>query len=145
MTTHKKERKVRHRPSVVNDHQAYLHNLMAELDRAAISLRLGESLKLAGITQQEMADLLQLHKRSIEDYTSPRISTIPLDRLDEWARITRTTKEWLLHGDEAKLASPEEVQALREAVAQLQGDVQEMLEILRLHHPEDPATATGPH
>lgn len=73
MTTHKKERKVRHRPSVVNDHQAYLHNLMAELDRAAISLRLGESLKLA---------------------------------------------------------SPEEVQALREAVAQLQGDVQEMLEIL---------------
>jgi predicted XRE-type DNA-binding protein len=91
---------VRHKPSVVHDHQGYLHSLMAELDRAAISLRLGESLKTAGITQQEMADLLHVHKRSVEDYTSPRITTIPFDRLDEWARLAGTSKEWLLHGDQ---------------------------------------------
>jgi transcriptional regulator with XRE-family HTH domain len=131
VTVERKERKVRHRPSVVTDHQAYLHSLMAELDRASISLRLGQSLTEAGITQQEMADLLHVHKRSVEDYVSPKIGTIPFDRLDEWAKATGTTKEWLLHGAEAGIASPEEVRALHEAVEQLQADVEEILRLLR--------------
>jgi transcriptional regulator with XRE-family HTH domain len=130
VTLERKERKVRHRPSVVTDHQAYLHSLMAELDRAAISLRLGQALQEAGITQQEMAELLHVHKRSVEDYVSPKITTVPFDRLDEWARIARTTKEWLLHGDQPEPATVEEIRQLRSDVAELRAQVERVLELL---------------
>src|SRR5207244_334826 len=101
----RKTRKVRHRPSVVSDHQAYLDELMAQINRAAISQRLGEALKTAGLSQREMGDLLHVHQRSIEDYVSPKKPVVPFDRLDEWASHTRTTVEWLLHGDEAPSAA----------------------------------------
>lgn len=83
------------------DSAAYLATLMAELDRAAISLRLAESREQAGLTQEEMADLLGIHFRSVQNYESPKKDRIPWDKLDEWARITGVTKEWLLHGREA--------------------------------------------
>lgn len=77
---------------------------MAELDRAAISVRLAESREQAGLTQEEMAEVLQrngtpLHWRTVQNYESPKIDRVPWDLLDQWARITGTTKEWLLHGD----------------------------------------------
>lgn len=83
------------------DSAGYLAALMAELDRAAISLRLAESREQAGLTQDEMADLLGIHFRSIQNYESPKVDRIPWDKLDEWGRVTATTKEWILHGIEA--------------------------------------------
>lgn len=121
---------------MVNDHQAYLHELMAELDRAAISLRLRESLQTAGIRQHEMADLLHVHKRSIEDYVSPKVATVPFDRLDEWAKITGATKEWLLHGEEAVLPA--------EAIASLQSDVAELREMVERILEQLPGQASPP-
>lgn len=78
---------------------SYLERLMGELDRASIALRLAEARERAGLTQEELGDLLHVHWRTIQNYESPRIDRIPWDRLDEWGRITDTTKEWLLHGD----------------------------------------------
>lgn len=80
------------------DSASYLAALMAELDRAAISLRLAESREQAGLTQEELADLLDLHFRSVQNYESPKVDRIPWDKLDEWAKVTATTKEWILHG-----------------------------------------------
>jgi transcriptional regulator with XRE-family HTH domain len=77
----------------------YLARLMAELDRAAISTRLGESREQAGLTQPEIADVLHVHWRTVQNWESPRDSAVPWDRLDEWAQITGRPKEWLLHGD----------------------------------------------
>jgi transcriptional regulator with XRE-family HTH domain len=84
--------------------------LMPELDRAAITARLRRSREEAGLTQHELAELLEVHFRSIQNYESPKQRQVPFDRLDEWARITGRTKEWLLHGDEplVGLASAEE-------------------------------------
>lgn len=78
----------------------YLTQLMAELDRAAISRRLAQSREDVGLTQPEMAELLVVHFRSVQNYESPKRLVVPFDRLEEWARITGRTKEWLLHGDE---------------------------------------------
>jgi transcriptional regulator with XRE-family HTH domain len=74
---------------------------MAELNKAKISQRLQASRKDAGLTQQQMADLLHVHKRSVEDYESARNGTVPFDRISEWATLTGTSSEWLLHGIEA--------------------------------------------
>ena len=73
---------------------------MAELDRAAISLRIAEARdKRAGLTQPEIAEILSVHWRTIQDWESPKNSTVPWDRLGEIAEATGVTKEWLLHGE----------------------------------------------
>lgn len=94
---------------------------MSELETAAISRRLQDARKQAGLTQQEMADLLVVHKRSVEDYESPRKDVIPYDRLNEWARLTKTTAEWLLHGIEpGEAATPGQVRDLDARLARVE-------------------------
>lgn len=80
---------------------------MAELDRAAISVRLAEAREQAGLSQAELGDLLHLHFRSIQNYESPKVDRIPWDKLDEWGQITGRTKEWLLHGSDDAVSSSE--------------------------------------
>ena len=76
---------------------------MAELDRAAISLRIAEARdKRAGLTQPELADIIGVHWRTVQDWESPKNPTVPWDRLGEIAEATGLTKEWLLHGDPPK-------------------------------------------
>jgi len=85
---------------------AYVARLMAELDRAAISLRIAEARKQrAGLTQPELAELLEppVHWRTVQEWEAPN-GTVPWDRLDQIGRITGVTKEWLLHG-EAQVAA----------------------------------------
>jgi transcriptional regulator with XRE-family HTH domain len=79
---------------------------MGKLERAAISVRLGETREEAGLTQPEMAELLRqegepLHFRTVQNYESPKNDRVPWDLLDQWAEITGTTLEWLLHGKTA--------------------------------------------
>lgn len=83
---------------------------MAELDRAAISVRLGQSRQQAGLTQEEIADLFEVHWRTVQNWESPKNDAIPWRNLDEWASTTGVSKEWLLHG---------ETQPLTGAAAQL--------------------------
>lgn len=104
----------------------YVAALMAELDKAAISERLQRARRDAGLTQQEMADAMHLHKRSVEDYESVKNATVPFDRLDEWARICGTSKEWLLHGRDLQEPVPETQGDLAALRAEVQ-DVQEQL------------------
>lgn len=142
MTTKTKSRKVRH-SSPVDGPRAYLLDLMAELDRAAISLRLGESLKTAGIKQPEMADLLHVHKSAVEQYVSPKVKTVPFDRLDEWAKLTGTTKEWLLHGPPAE--TPIKLSEVLAAVEKNQALLREVLgRIAALEATQPAATAPPP-
>jgi transcriptional regulator with XRE-family HTH domain len=124
--------------------RAYLLDLMAELDRAAISLRLGESLKAAGIKQPEMAELLRVHKSAVEQYVSPKVKTIPFDRLEEWGKLTGTTKEWLLHGDPL---SPDQLVVLAERVEEVLAAVQELRSLVgplvEAQRKEQPDTPRG--
>lgn len=88
---------------------AYVARLMAELDRAAISLRIAEARKQrAGLTQPELSELLEppVHWRTVQEWESPENGTVPWDRLDQIARITGVSKEWLLHGAEQASGAP---------------------------------------
>jgi transcriptional regulator with XRE-family HTH domain len=99
---------------------------MAELDRAAISLRIAEAREQAGLTQPELADLLEVHWRTVQEWESPRKDVVPWKRLDEIARAAGVTRDWLLHGD-APRESPdrvlEELSVVKEEVAALRGEV----------------------
>lgn len=91
-----------------------MSQLMSEIDRAAISLRLAQARAEVGLTQSEMAELLTAHLRSIQNYESPKVHVIPFDRLEQWGQITGRTKEWLLHGDAPQIVADDRLAALEE-------------------------------
>lgn len=110
---------------------AYVARLMTELDRAAISKRLQSSRKRAGLKQHEMADLLQVHVRSVQDWESVSKDTVPYDRIDEWATSTGTTKAWLLHGDEI-VENGDRLARIEGRLESLAGGMAELLDEMRL-------------
>jgi len=84
----------------------YVATLMAELERAAIAQRIANAREQAGLSQPELADLVHVHFRTIQDWESTKKQTTPWDRLDEIARVTGVTKEWLLHGSRREAEPP---------------------------------------
>lgn len=103
---------------------------MNELDRAAISARLKEARERSGLTQSEMADILHVHERSVQDYESVNKTTVPFDRLDEWATATGVTKAWLLQGDEIVDAG-ERLARIEGRLAELADGMTDLLDEMR--------------
>lgn len=95
---------------------AYLGKLMAELDRASICGRIAQAREQAGLTQPELGEALDppVHFRTVQTWESLKQPRVPWDRLDQIARITGVTKEWLLHGEPAASTSPGGNHDLRE-------------------------------
>lgn len=92
-----------------------------------ICARIKEARIEAGMTQDEMADLLGMGMRGYQNYESIRV---PFRRLDEIAKLTGTTQEWLLRGDdpaEASNPSQLEIAELRQDVRDLRASVEELL------------------
>jgi transcriptional regulator with XRE-family HTH domain len=103
---------------------------MPELDRVAISRRLAQARKQAGLTQRELGDAMQLHFRSVQNYESWKDDRIPFARLDEWAKVTGTSKEWLLHGEQPLLTSAERLDAIEDELRRLTGEMEKVSELL---------------
>jgi DNA-binding transcriptional regulator YiaG len=125
--------------------RAYLERLMGELDRAAICQRIGQAREEAGLTQPELADLLQppVHWRTIQTWESVRSPRVPWDRLDEIARITGRSRDWLLHGDETVSATA--VERLEAAAEVLAAEVARLAAIAdRLEGQAPPQAAAAP-
>lgn len=70
-------------------------DLMAKLREAEIRVRLREAREEAGLSRDKMADLLTVHRKSIENYEKERV---PWGLMNVWAEATGTSVEWLLHG-----------------------------------------------
>ena len=71
----------------------YVAALMAELSRAAIAQRIARARKQSGLTQNELADLMHVHYRTVQDWESPKKDATPWDRLDELAAVTGDQSE----------------------------------------------------
>ena len=66
------------------------------MNKTALSKRIREVIKKRGMTQQDLASLLQISQPAISLYLRGRIP--PADILYKIARIGETTVEWLLTG-----------------------------------------------
>lgn len=86
--------------------ESYVAHLMAELNHTEICHRIAVARKQTGLGQKDFAELLAppMSYRTIQTWESVKDPVVPWDRLDEIARLTRVTKEWLLHGDERVMA-----------------------------------------
>lgn len=67
-----------------------------EREEKEICARIKEARKEAGFTQQQMADLLNVEKRTYQLYEATRV---PFRRLEEIGKLTGRPREWLLYGD----------------------------------------------
>lgn len=83
---------------------------MRELAGREIGARIAAARKQAGaMTQDELADLLGVTMRSVQNYESG--DTIPWRHFKRLEEIFQCPLEWFLHGDEAA-KSPSDVDAL---------------------------------
>lgn len=75
------------------------------LDRPGISRRIREARDRAGLTREELSEILKCHIRSVDGWENPRQHTLPFDRMADIAEITGVSVGWLMQGDEG----PEQV------------------------------------
>jgi transcriptional regulator with XRE-family HTH domain len=73
-----------------------VRDLVAELEARDISARIQRARKEAGLTQEQLADLLEVIPRSVQNYESGRV---PWNKINAIGKITGKSPEWLLHGD----------------------------------------------
>lgn len=93
--------------------------LLMELEPEKIRARLRQARKETGLSQQELAELLNVHKRTIENYENVRV---PWDHMNEYAKVTNRPVEWFLYGEMA-LPPEGELAALVETVDVLTGEL----------------------
>lgn len=118
-----------HREGSTFSSARYLASLMAELDRAAISTRIREARKQAGFrNRNDIADLLHVHPRTIEDWENAKHQNVPWDRLDEIARVTGVSREWLLHGEPEE--AEDELMAIRSQLQAIEDDARETQDLI---------------
>lgn len=82
-----------------------------------------------------LADVMQVHWRTIEDWENPKHANVPWDRMEELSGVLNVQKMWLLHGEpevEAdELASIAlRLEALEAAVTESLGLTRRALELL---------------
>ena len=75
---------------------------MEQFAAEEIGKRIAEARKLAnGMTQETLADLIGVSKRSVQDYEAG--VTIPWKHLKAISKVTRHPVDWFLYGDEDQL------------------------------------------
>lgn len=90
-----------------------------------ICARIKEARNRAGLTQQEMADLLDLTLRGYQNY---EVERVPFRRLGEIARLTGVEESWLLYGGGAR-AQGEMVEAVATMIDLLRSIDQHLVRI----------------
>jgi transcriptional regulator with XRE-family HTH domain len=72
-------------------------DLMAELQKHEITERIRQARLGAGLTQPEMADLLDVAMRTYQNYEKNRVPWALMGRISD---ITGRSLRWLLHGED---------------------------------------------
>lgn len=104
--------------------------LVQQFAQKEIGARIAQARKEqgAGMTQEQLAELLNVSSRSVQDYEAGL--TIPWKHFQRLEEIFKTPMSWFLHGEEP--ASKEnELAALREELGVVRAMLEEILELER--------------
>jgi transcriptional regulator with XRE-family HTH domain len=95
--------------------------LVSQIDPAAIQARIKQARREKGLTQQELAELIERHKRTVENYENVRVPDWP--ELTKIARVLDKPIEWFLHGDREEEGDVKaQLHALVEGLAEVRTD-----------------------
>lgn len=94
---------------------------LPELDQDQIATRIRDAMRVAGVTNVQLAEIMEVHRNTVYLWIRRDSPIIPWSRMGELAGVLGTTKEWLLHGGDLPLppAARTEIAELRAAVEQL--------------------------
>jgi transcriptional regulator with XRE-family HTH domain len=112
---------------------------IAELEHKGIAGRIKQARNEKGLTQEQMANLLDVKQRTYQNYESATKPRIPWERMNDIGRITRKKVEWLLHGEAPDLISAMNgsiPKAIQDQLVELDRKLDEVLK--RLPRPEQP-------
>lgn len=79
---------------------------MAEQNLIIMMERLKQRRKELGYSFQDLANLTQMSKSTLQRYETGGIKNIPLSRLDALSQALETSREWLMGWDEKKEPFP---------------------------------------
>lgn len=100
-------------------------DLMARLDLALVGQRIREARRGLELTQDDLAEVVGVHKRTIENWE--RGKTKPFDRIEDLADALGVSILWLLHGIDPATPQPSDAgAALREMVEETQQELAEL-------------------
>lgn len=108
--------------------------LLSQLESQEIGQRLAKARREAGMTQEEVADLVGVSTRSWQGYEAGDV--VPYRHFKNLAGILNRPIEWFLHGDESESADrlaliEAELRAIRETQETELRHVREQLEVVR--------------
>lgn len=103
-----------------------------------IGARIAQARKEAGLTQDELADILSVVTRTVQNYEAG--ATKPYTHLRAIADTTGRSVEWLLHGEPDELVTGAELAALRKDLAEVRAAVARIEELVQEHPPADEAS-----
>lgn len=127
---------------------------MKKIDRKALTKRMAQAREQTGLSQRAMADVLEVHINTIGNIERNQVD--PFKYVNDWARATGYSPDWLLWGEESlgegaeeRLAKVEEGQErlraeLLEALQAIGAQQEDLwLRLLRqLQQPEDKADSS---
>lgn len=111
--------------------------LMQQFEQQAIGARIAQARKeQGGMTQEQLADLLNVSKRSVQEYEAGNV--VPWKHFQQMATILKRPVEWFLHGEDdpagtpaALVAALQEIDSsLGERLAQLEATVETLTALL---------------
>ena len=124
----KRNRRAAQKVAATNSRSFRTFLLVSQWEAKEIGQRIALARDLAGMTQEQLAELTSFSKRSLQDYETG--VTIPWKHFRELARLLRKPEEWFLYGDpeessaEDALAEVKREQAeTRAAVASLEAEM----------------------
>src|SRR4029077_14407263 len=93
--------------------------LMSQFEAKEIGQRIAQARIVAGLTQEQVAELASFSKRSLQDYETG--VTIPYRNMREISRLLGRPVEWLLHGDDdERQETAELISGLERRLAELE-------------------------
>lgn len=114
----------------------------AEKDPAAVGARIAQARREAGLTQDELSDLIGVGMRQIQYYESG--DSNPYRTLRRISEATGKDIGWLLHGESVSESIADEVVPRLEAVEEAQARIESALRELLRRLPDEQAGQAGP-
>ena len=107
---------------------------MQQFAAQEIGERIKQARKEAGLTQEELADLVEVTARTIQAYEAGDIDAYR--KLNKLAEVLRRDISWFLHGEDDAVTSDEDKlrEILREELADVRKAVDQVLALLEQEH-----------
>lgn len=95
--------------------------LLSVFEPQDIGARIATARKEAGLTQEELADLVGVSTRSLQGYEAGEV--LPYRHLSKFADVLQRTVPWLLHGEQAadESTNAERLDRIETSLAEIRG------------------------